>query len=100
MEIRVGKYIPIILSLFLLCSCSSSLHDCHVVGKASEPSHVQIVLMPKSGGGVYPVPMVHPEKFYLTIEGRDEKGRVKKKVISVSKETYEKYEGGDEWKSE
>ena len=96
---NIMKLIPIILSLFLLCACSP-IRDCHVVDKEYEPPHSRVVIIPNANGGMHIVPQHVPEEYILIIEGKNEKGRVKRMSISVSKETYETYERGDEWGSE
>lgn len=93
----MGRLIPILLSVFLLCSCSSSLSDCRVVDKEYEPSCTEIILMPNGNGGMHPMPMYEPEHFIITIEGRDEKGRVKRRTVEVYETVYNETEIGDTW---
>ena len=43
------------------------------------------------------MPMYEPEHFIITIEGRDEKGRVKRRTVEVYETVYNETEIGDTW---
>ena len=91
------KYIIILCLLCLfLSSCNNSLSECKIVDKTYKPGYITLIPI-YNGNNVMLIPQYHPDSWYITIEGKDDKGEVHQRLIQVDETTYHNSNIGQEW---
>lgn len=97
------KYIKIILislviifSLFILTGCTPNIKEGVIIDKYYRSKYITTTTI-YNGKFITPMVISHPESYQFKIELEIDE-EIKNNIITVDKETYEKYELGDYYK--
>ena len=95
-------------AVFLLISACSSVTEGEVIKKEHKEATSYVAMMPMVVAGangtttttMIPYMIHHPERWVVTVEGKDEDGEMDTKKFYLEQEEYKSYSKGDHFNSE